>query len=154
MADLRETLLSLFTEVAIIEHLARTRLERKAQDGEFAEGLNAQHFGVLNYFVRNHQSPDTIAGIAWSFQEDEDHTASKVAELETMGCVSVMPPGSRSPDAVVYITEGGRQAQAERVEDLAPEFVPLVAEIDVADLEITARTLREIRLTLDNLPDR
>ena len=77
--NMEDVLLGLFTEVAIIEHLARTRIERKYPDGP-----GAGHFGILNYFIRNHEGPDTIGGIAWSFQEDENHTADKVTALGTI----------------------------------------------------------------------
>lgn len=154
MPDLRDTLLNLFTDVAIIEHLTRTRIERKVREGHLPEGPGAQQFGVLNYFVRNHHGPDTIAGIAWAFQEEEDHTAAKIAEMARIGLVEVDPPGNLGPDTMVSITQAGRDAQQKRVDDMAPEFIPLVSEISRDDLDTAARVLREIRLTLDNLPDR
>jgi hypothetical protein len=147
--ELKETLLGLFSEVAIIEHLARTRIERN-----YPTDLGAHGFGVINYFVRNHNGPDSIAGIAWAFQDDEVYTAEKIAALESRGYVSVSPPGSRAPEAMVNVTEAGRKAQAEQLNRMAPEFGGLVAEISLDDLKTTQRTLHEIRLTLDNLPDR
>lgn len=149
MNDLPDTLLGLFTEIAIIEHLTRTRLERENSDS-----LGAGHFGILNYFIRNHHGPDTIGGIAWAFQEDEAYTAGKVGSLEAEGFVLVTPAGSRDATASVEVTDAGRIAQAEKIESIAPDFELLVAEIPYTDLETTVRTLREIRLTLDNLPDR
>lgn len=149
MRDLSDTLLGLFTEIAIIEHLARTRLERGASDG-----MTTGHFGILNYFIRNHHGPDTIGGVAWAFQEDEAYTADKFATLEAAGFVTVDPPGSRDATASVNVTEAGRIAQAQKVESMAPDFEALVSEIPLDDLETTVRTLREIRLTLDHLPDR
>jgi DNA-binding MarR family transcriptional regulator len=149
MTELEDTLLGLFTEIAIIEHLARTRIERTSDDP-----AEAGQFGILNYFHRTHPDPDTIGGIAWSFQEEESHTADKVASLEAKGYVTVTPAGSRDASAIVFVTESGRQAQEEKVQSMAPDFEHLVAEIPSEDLEITVRTLREIRLTLDHLPDR
>ncbi len=149
MNDLSDTLLGLFTEIAIIEHLTRTRLEREDSDP-----MGAGHFGILNYFIRNHHGPDTIGGIAWAFQEDESYTADKIATLEALGFVSVAPAGSRDSTANVEVTDAGRTAQTEKIESIAPEFELLVAEIPQTDLETTLRTLRDIRLTLDNLPDR
>ena len=149
MTDVSETLLDLFTEIAIIEHLARTRVERGATGP-----MGAGHCGILNYFIRNHHGPDTISGIAWSFQEDESYTADKIATLEEAGFVAVAPPGSRDGNALVNVTEVGRTAQREKVESMMPEFEALVAEISPSDLDTTTRTLREIRLTLDHLPDR
>lgn len=149
MVNMQEVLVGLFTEIAIIEHLARTRIERISD-----EPLAAGQFGVLNYFQRNHHGPDTIGGIAWAFQEDEAHTADKVQKLEAKGFVTVDPPASRDRSAVVFITDEGRMAQDEKLRSIAPEFEGLVSEIPEDDLETTVRTLREIRLTLDNLPDR
>ena len=149
MTDMEETLLGLFTEVAIIEHLARTRIERISDNP-----AGAGEFGILNYFNRTHPDPDTIGGIAWAFQEDEAHTISKIASLEAKGFVTVTPPLSRDSNAVVFVTEAGREAQEEKIRSMAPEFEQLVAEIPSADLATTVRTLREIRLTLDHLPDR
>lgn len=147
--NMEEILVGLFTEIAIIEHLARTRIERTSDDP-----LAAGQFGILNYFQRNHLGPDTIGGIAWAFQEDETHTADKVLKLEAKGHLTVDPPGSRAGTAIVFITAEGRAAQDDKVLSMAPDFEPLVAEIPTADLETTVRTLREIRLTLDHLPDR
>lgn len=149
MTDMEETLLGLFTEIAIIEHLARTRIERSSGDP-----AAAGQFGILNYFRHTHPGPDTIGGIAWAFQEDESHTADKVSALEAKGYVAVTPAGSRESTATVFITDAGRQAQEDKVQSMAPDFEQLVAEIPVEDLETTVRTLREIRLTLDHLPDR
>lgn len=149
MTEMEETLLGLFTEIAIIEHLARTRIERSS-DGTTSAG----EFGILNYFRRTHPDPDTISGIAWSFQEEESHTADKVASLEAKGYVTVTPAGSRDGSAIVFVTEEGREAQEEKIQSMAPDFEQLVAEIPNGDLDTTVRTLREIRLTLDHLPDR
>lgn len=149
MSDLEETMLGLFTEIAIIEHLARTRLERVSKSPD-----DPGEFGILNYFNQTHPDPDTIGGIAWAFQEDEARTIEKVSALEQKGHVSVTPPLSRESNAVVFVTEAGRTARAEKVRSLASEFELLVAEIPNEDLATTVRTLREIRLTLDHLPDR
>lgn len=37
---------------------------------------------------------------------------------------------------------------------MAPDVLEIMAEFDTADLQVTARTLKEIRRTFDNLPDR
>lgn len=149
MTDTEETLVGFFTEIAIIEHLARTRFERSGY-----EPTDAGEFGILNYFRRTHPDPDTISGMAWAFQEDESYTAEKVASLEAKGHVTVTPAGSRDGSAIVFVTDAGREAQDGKVHAMAPEFEQLVAEIPAEDLETTVRTLREIRLTLDHLPDR
>jgi DNA-binding MarR family transcriptional regulator len=149
MDDMQETLLGLFTEVAILEHLVRVREERIAGDD-----LPTGDFGVLNYFVINHPSPDSIAGIAWSFQEAEGYTRAKVEGLALRDLVTITPNTPDNSAAMVMITDLGREAHNRIVEQVAPEIRLAVAEIPREALETTFRTLRDIRLTLDNLPDR
>ncbi len=148
MPDLRETLLGLFTEVAIVEHLVRTRIERT-----FPDGLEAAHFGIINYFIRNRPTPDSVAGIAWAFQEDETRVAIQVTELATLGYVSLVP-GLKPSDTMVFVTDAGRAAQSAELDRMGPDFEQLVAEIPFEELRITNRVLHDIRLVLDNLPDR
>jgi DNA-binding MarR family transcriptional regulator len=148
MPDIRETLVGLFTELAILEHLTRTRIER-----HFPHGLEAAHFGILNYFIRNHPGPDTVAGIAWSFQEDEARVAGQIQALASLGYVSIVQ-GLKQSDTMVSVTDAGRAAQEEQLDQLGPDFEQLVSEIPLEELRITHRVLHEIRLVMDNLPDR
>lgn len=148
MPELRETLLGLFTEVAIVEHLVRTRVERK-----FPDGLEAAHFGIMNYFIRNHPGPDSVAGLAWAFQEDEARMLDQIRHLERLGYVIVVP-GIRPADAMIGITDAGRAAQDAELDRMGPDFEQLVSEIPIEELAIAHRVLHEIRLVLDNLPDR
>jgi DNA-binding MarR family transcriptional regulator len=148
MPDIRETLVGLFTELAIVEHLTRTRVER-----QFPNGLEAAHFGILNYFIRNHPGPDTVAGIAWSFQEDEARVAGQVQTLADLGYVSIVR-GLNPSDSVVSVTDLGRTMQSQHIDQLGPDFEQLVSEIPLEELHIAHRVLHEIRLVMDNLPDR
>jgi DNA-binding MarR family transcriptional regulator len=149
MEDLQETLLGLFTEVAVLEHLVRTREEKHAEDD-----LTMGDFGVLNYFMVNHPDPDSVAGIAWCFQEEEAYTRAKIEGLASRNLVTLSPDVVDNSDAMVEITDAGREAHAQIVARVAPDMMMAVAEIPREDLETTFKTLRNIRLTLDNLPDR
>jgi DNA-binding MarR family transcriptional regulator len=149
MEDLQETLLGLFTEIAVLEHLVRTREEKHAEDD-----LTLGDFGVLNYFMVNHPDPDSVAGIAWCFQEEEAYTRAKIEGLASRDLVTISPNVSDNGAAMVEITDIGREAHAQIVARVAPDMMMAVAEIPREDLEITFKTLRNIRLTLDNLPDR
>lgn len=149
MEDLQEILLGLFTEVAVLEHLVRAREERHAEDD-----LTMGDFGVLNYFMVNHPDPDSIAGIAWCFQEDEAYTRAKIEGLASRDLVTLSPDVADNGVAMVEITDIGREAHGQIVARVAPDMMMAVAEIPREDLETTFKTLRNIRLTLDNLPDR
>ncbi len=149
MDEMTETLLGLFTEIAVLEHLVRSREEKHAEDD-----LTMGDFGVLNYFTVNHPDPDSVAGIAWCFQEEEAYTRAKIEGLASRDLVTLSPAVADNDIAMVHITDLGREAHAQIVARVAPDIKMAVAEISPNDLEITFRTLRNIRLTLDNLPDR
>ncbi len=148
MLELGQILEGLFVEASIIEHLTRARVQAK-----YVDGVEVGQFGILGYFTRNQRGPDSVAGIAWAFQEDEARVARQVSELSDKGYVS-LTPGIRPGDTVVAITPSGVQAREKALQSMAPDFTQLVSEIPVEDLETTYRTLREIRLVMDNLPDR
>jgi hypothetical protein len=151
--EFRETLVGLFTEIAIVEHLARTRLENTRRANGIAEAMPAAHFGILNYFIRNHDGPDTVAGIAWAFQDPEELVRQRVDTLVGLGYLSVIPAVANG-QPLIGVTDEGRAAHDDALDVVGPEIMELVAEIPREDLDRTFRTLREIRLTLDNLPDR
>jgi hypothetical protein len=146
--NMRDTLLGLFTEVAILEHLTRTRFQNR-----LADRIEVGHFGILNYFLRTNRPPDSVAGIAFAFQDDVDVISRRVDHLRELGFVSVTA-ALRPGDAVVDVTEKGRAARDEQLSHMGPQIMEFVAEIPYEDLEVTMRTLREIRLVMDNLPDR
>ena len=138
----------LFTEIAILEHLTRTRFESR-----ISGGLTVRRFGILNYLVRTHPAPDSIAGIAWSFQIAEEEVAEEVKALAAQGFVEVII-GIEPRLTTVVITEAGRSERALQLSKMRPEIGPMVSEIPVADLQTAYRVLHEIRLVMDNLPDR
>jgi hypothetical protein len=147
--DIEETLTGLFTEIAIVEHLTRSRVANSYSDGE-----EPWLFGILNYFVRNHRAPDTIGGIAWAFQDEEAIVVERIATMEERGLLSVDPPGARHSDAVIDVSDVGRAHRQAMLDKIAPDFRQLVSEINPDRLVIAYEVLREIRLTMDNLPDR
>lgn len=146
---LADTLAGLFTEIAILEHLTRTRVERT-----YTGGLQPWHFGILNYFIRNHPGADTVAGIAFAFQDPEETVGERVVEMESRGWLHLDPAGAATPDTCVSVTDAGREKHRTQLEEIAPDFTQLVSEIPLERLEVAHEVLREIRLTMDNLPDR
>jgi hypothetical protein len=62
--------------------------------------------------------------------------------------------GLQPHDAIVEITRVGRDAQVSALERMAPDFMQIVSEIPEADILTAHKVLREIRLVMDNLPDR
>lgn len=141
----RAILLDLFTEISILEHLVRLRFEPS-----YIGDLKAAQYGVLNYFCRLRKSEEGLATLAFSFQVEPAAMQATVETLVARGLLTI----DQANNPCVRITPAGRSLHAEAVGAMAPEVLPVVAEIAWADLRITADTLKEIRRTFDNLPDR
>jgi DNA-binding MarR family transcriptional regulator len=138
--------LDLFTEIAIIEHLVRERFEPQ----HFAD-LRSVDFAVLNYFVRLGKESEKLQTLAWCFQVETVAVRATVTALASRRLVEVdWVDGFEC----VFVTDAGRAKHAEAVADVAPDILEIMSEFDPADLRITTETLKEIRRTFDNLPDR
>jgi DNA-binding MarR family transcriptional regulator len=148
MTEFREALEGLFIEVAIVEHLARTRVERLHNDG-----MEAALYGILSHLNRVDSGAETIRTIAFNFQEDEARVTRQVRDLEALGFVSLVP-GVDPLDTLVSLSDTGRAARAAKIERMAPDFLSIVAEIPEEDIVTTYRVLKDIRHVMDNLPDR
>ena len=70
------------------------------------------------------------------------------------GLLAARPAPADAADMVVAITEQGRAAHAQAVEEIRPEVESLLEGITMEDLKTSLRVVQEIRRTLDNLPDR
>lgn len=140
---LKQLTLDLFTEIAILEHLIRNR-EQEVNE------LTGAQFGILNYFCRLDQREARVSLLAWSFQETEARIRELVDSLRAHDFVAI----TDEADGCVTVTETGRIKHDETIMLMAPDFLPIMAEVPRADLEVTVRTLMELRRTFDNLPDR
>ncbi len=143
------TVLHLFTEIAIVEHLLRNRYDRSSP-----AGMTTGQFGVLSHFIRNGRAEEKMALLAWAFQDSDDYMAEKVASLVQRGLLSTRPADSDPADLIVSITDRGRAAHAEALEAIAPEIEQLLEGIPMEDIKTSLKVVQDIRRTLDNLPDR
>ena len=140
------TVLDLFTEIAIVEHLLRNRYDQSAP-----AGMTTGQFGILTHFIRGGKSREKLSVLAWAFQDSEDYMAEKVASLVARGLLA-SPPSDQ--EIWVEITDAGREMHGQALAEIGPEVEQLLEGIDLEDLQISLRVLQDIRRTLDNLPDR
>ncbi len=137
---------SLFLEISIVEHLLRTRL-----DSIETVELSTVQFGVLNYFARQNLVSENEATLAWSFQNDQAVMAVKINSLADMGFIET---SGTAPERTISITDAGTKALQRSFAAVQQEIRPLVDDIALDDAKVTLAVLRELRRTLDNLPDR
>lgn len=144
-----KTILHLFTEIAKVEHLLRNRYDLSSP-----AGMSTRQFGILTHFIRDSRTEEKLSLLAWAFQDSEDYMSEKVGSLVQRGLLSTRPIGDVNADMIVSITDEGRRAHAEALEEIKPEVEQLLEGIDMEDLKTSLRVVQEIRRTLDNLPDR
>ena len=141
----RSMLLDLFTDIAILEHLVRERFNPHSGD------LDARQFGVMNYLVRQKKSNEKLSTLAWCFQVDEQSMATTVAALAKLKLVEI---DWVDGDRCIFLTAAGQARHQQFMSGAAPDVAELLSEFDPEALRITAETLKELRRTFDNLPDR
>ena len=139
-------LLDLFTEIAVLEHLVRERM-KPVGEGE----LTPQQFGIINYFVRLRKRSEKLTTLAWCFQVDDADMAASVEELARRRFIEV---DWVDGDRCVFLTKAGELRHDQFMREAAPEILDIMQEFSVADLRVTTDTLKELRRTFDNLPDR
>ena len=139
----RAVLIDLFSEIPVLEHLMRNRLEPDVR-----RDLTASEFGKLNYFCRLNRHEDRLSNIALCFEETEEQALAPLHALAARGFFTI----TDEPDRCVRITDAGRAAHANAIEEMAPGILEIVDGMDPEHLRITAETLREIRRTVANMP--
>jgi len=134
----------LFTEIGIIEQLARNRLERGLPDG-----LKMSQFVVLNHLVRlgGAWSPARLAN---AIQVTKGAMTNTVQRLETRGLVRVAADPRDGRGKLVDITDAGRTMRERCVDSVAPLLADLSREISDQDLGSALPVLEKVRKYLDS----
>lgn len=144
-----KTVLHLFTEIAIVEHLLRNRYDKATP-----AGMTTGQFGLLGHFIRNGKSRERLSLLAWAFQDDDAYMSEKVQALVARDMLSTTPVEGSDGDLWIDITDEGREAHARALDEIGPEVAQFLEGIDMEDLKVAHRVIQDIRRTLDNLPDR
>ena len=134
----------LFTEIGIIEQLARNRLERSLPDG-----LKSSEFGVLNHLVRlgGEWSPVRLAK---AFQVTKGAMTNTLQRLEKRGLVRVSPDPRDGRAKRAAITEAGREMRVRCVQSVGPLLADLSRDVSDKDLASALPVLEKVRNYLDS----
>ena len=137
-------LFSVFTEIAIIEHLSRISLERALPDG-----LKTSHFSVLNHMVRIGDGQSPVA-LARAFQVNKGAMTNTLQKLETRGLVDVRPDPDDGRGKRVYLTDAGHETREVCIAVALRIFADLDPDGSLGeDLLATLPALRSLRAVLD-----
>jgi len=133
-----------FTEIGIIEQLARNRLERGLPDG-----LKISQFSVLNHLVRlgGEWSP---ARLARAFQVTKGAMTNTLQRLEKRGLIRVLADPRDGRGKLVGLTEAGRETRLRCVESISPLLADLSTELSDKEFASTLPVLEKVRRYLDS----
>ena len=135
--------IALFSEIVMVETLARNRLTRA-----LPRGMELSHFMVLNHFARL-GGEKTPAQLSRVFHVTKGAMTNTVARLEVAGYVHVRPDWEDGRRKLVSISHAGRAARDRAVEAIAPVFDDVVAALGIERVRATLPTLRRLRELLD-----
>ena len=132
-----------FTEIGIIEQLARAQFESVLPDG-----LKISQFSVLNHLVRlgDNQSPMHLAK---AFQVTKGAITNTVQRLESRGLVKVIADPSDGRGKHICLTAKGRAIREECVHNIEPFMNELKDSLGKESFARALPILQQIRQTLD-----
>jgi DNA-binding MarR family transcriptional regulator len=133
-----------FTEIGIIEQLARNRLERSLPDD-----LKMSQFVVLNHLVRlgGDWSPVRLAN---AFQVTKGAMTNTLQRLEKRGLLQVKADPRDGRGKLVSITQAGRKMRERCIESVGPLLANLSRELTDKDLAVALPVLEKVRKYLDS----
>ena len=135
--------LRFFTEIGIIEQLARNQLERRLPDG-----LKMSQFIVLHHLVRlgGEWSPARLAN---AFQVTKGAMTNTLQRLEERGLVHVLADPNDGRGKLVRITRSGRNMRKLCVQSTGPLFAGISKELSIEALATVLPVLEQVRGYLD-----
>jgi len=136
-----------FTEIAIIEHLARTAAERV-----LPAGLSMAGFDVLNHLTLRGPTQGP-AQIASAMQVTRGAMTGTLKRLEAGGWVAIAPDPLDGRGKIVTLTAAGAAAREAGLAALAPQFAAVLAEVGEPVLDAVLPLLRRVRMHLDAARD-
>ncbi len=134
-----------FTEIGIIEQLARAQFENVLPDG-----LKISQFSVLNHLVRlgDNQSPVQLAK---AFQVTKGAMTNTVQRLESRGLVTVIADPSDGRGKHICLTAKGRACREKCIHNVEPFMKELEDSLGKKSFASAMPVLQQLRQTLDTI---
>lgn len=136
-------ILRFFTEIGIIEQLARAKLERA-----LPEGMKISQFAVLNHLARLH-GKWTPARLASAFQVTKAAMTNTLQRLESRGLIKIEADPSDGRGKLISLCAAGRNMREKCIAKIGPLLADLEKEFDEQKFVIALPFLEEIRSYLD-----
>ena len=144
MSDNNSLAVSLFSEILMVDQLARSRLTKA-----LPKGMELSHFSVLNHLTRVglERSP---AQLAKAFHVTRGAMTNTLSKLEVAGYIHIRPDWDDARRKMVAISSAGRQARDTALAGIAPMISEVVTELGSDRVRATLPILRELRIKLED----
>ncbi|TKW65363.1 MAG: MarR family transcriptional regulator [Paracoccus denitrificans] len=134
---------SLFSEVLMVEQLARAMIVRSLPGG-----MQISHFSVLNLLA--HLSEErTPAQLAEAFHVTRGAMSNTLARLEWAGHVHIRPDWDDARRKFVSISPAGRAARDAAIQAISPAMSDVVRDIGSERVRSALPVLRSLRERLE-----
>lgn len=138
---------SLFSEILVVEQLARTSVARV-----LPKGMELSHFSVLNHLAHSatERSP---AQLAKTFNLTRGAMTNTLHKLEWAGWVHIRPDWDDARRKMVAISPSGQSARNAALAAIAPLISDVVTSVGEDKVRTALPVLREMRLKLRSAMD-
>lgn len=134
--------ITLFSEIAVIDQMARTRLSRA-----LPEGMELSHFAVLNHFA--HLSGEkTPAQLARMLHVTKGAMTNTVSRLSEAGFIHIRPDWDDARRKWISISPAGQAARDRAVQAIEPVFADIVEALGADKIRSLLPVFRELRSAL------
>ncbi len=134
--------ITLFSEIAVIDQLARTRLSRA-----LPEGMELSHFAVLNHFAHM-GSEKTPAQLARMLHVTKGAMTNTVTRLAEAGFIHIRPDWDDARKKWISISPAGQAARDRAVQAIEPFFTDIVETLGTDKIRNLLPIFRELRSAL------
>ncbi|MEJ6389842.1 MarR family winged helix-turn-helix transcriptional regulator [Gymnodinialimonas ulvae] len=134
---------ALFSEVFMVDQLARARLSKA-----LPKGMELSHFSVLNHLARGNEEKSP-AQLARAFHLTRGAMTNTLNRLEWAGHIHVRPDWDDARRKMISISPAGRRARDAAISAIAPILSEAVSEIGAERVRSTLPVLREMRIKLE-----
>lgn len=143
MSDSEPLAAALFSEVFMMDQLARSRLSKA-----LPKGMELSHFSVLNHLARV-ADERTPAQLAATFHVTRGAMTNTLSKLEWAGHVHIRPDWDDARRKFVSISPAGRAARDAALSSIAPVIGEVVRAVGAEKVRAALPVLRELRQRLE-----
>ncbi len=134
--------ITLFSEIAVIDQMARARLSRA-----LPEGMELSHFAVLNHFAHL-GGEKTPAQLARMLHVTKGAMTNTVRRLFDAGFIHIRPDWDDARKKWISLSPAGQAARDQAVLLIEPVFADIVAAMGAENIRALLPVFRQLRSAL------